>query len=48
MKKRISKVSEFSAAGHSNLRIIIICSVFALVIAVFLGRLMMLQIAQNE
>lgn len=48
LKKNISKVSEFSAAGHSNLRIIIICIVFALIVAVFLGRLMMLQIAQNE
>jgi len=48
LKKSISRVSEFSAAGHSNLRIIIICIVFALIVAVFLGRLMMLQIAQNE
>ena len=48
MKKKFSNVSEFSAAGHSNLRIVIICIVFALVVVVFLGRLMMLQIAQNE
>ncbi len=49
MKRKISaKSSEFSAAGHSNLRIIISGVLFLLIIAVFIGRLMLLQIAENE
>ncbi len=49
MKKKISaKSNEFSAAGHSNLRIIIVGILFLLIIAIFIGRLMLLQIAKNE
>ena len=48
MKKNSVRTGEFSAAGHSNLRIIIIGFLFLILVAVFVWKLMVLQIVQDE
>ena len=48
MKKAKSGQSEYIKTSHCNLRIIIVLSLFAATLVLFLSRLMVLQIAKND